>query len=112
MGEPTSWATLAAVALLVVEKIMTRCDLYPAGVKTLHCQASRCMSFDVERSSGPTTPQITTPSPTLSQVQTHPTLPTITNVESVAVTLAEQVATRLTEEAKQMLPPSVQKLVS
>ena len=117
MSEPTSWASLALLIAIAAEKIMTRCDLYSAGVKSLHCQASKCLSFDVERSTAPPTPQaITTPvttlTPTLSQAPTLPTLPTIASVESVAVNFAEQVATRLTEEAKTMLPPSVQKLVS
>ena len=93
-------ATLAAVAALLIEKIMTRCDLYPAGVKTLHCQASKCFQFDVERSSG--TP---TPAKELSGAHQQPTLPTTSNE---LVEIARRLSVSIPEEPA--LPPSVQKM--
>ena len=96
-----SWATLAMVAALGLEKLATRCDLYPAGVKTLHCEASRCFQFDVERSSG--TP---TPAKELSAAHPLPSLPTTSNE---LVELARRLSVTLPEET-QSHPPSVEKI--
>ena len=54
----TSWATLAVVAALAADKMLTKCNMYPKGVKSLHCGISKCFEFDVARtsSSGPSTP--------------------------------------------------------
>ena len=99
-----SWATLAMVAAIGLEKFATRCNLYPVGVKTLDCEASKCFSFHVVRSSGGT-PTMTTPQPSGS-MQPPPTLPT-TSTE-----LAEFVdqARRLSSPEAPALPPSVQKM--
>ena len=104
MGEPTSLATLAVVAMLAVERVVTKCNLYPVGVKTLDCEASKCFSFHVVRSSGGT-PTMTTPQP--SGAQQPPGLPT------TATELAEivaQTARRLSSPEGQDLPPLVQKM--
>ena len=56
MSDPTSWATIAMVGALGLEKLANRCNWYPPqGVKAVDC-ASKCFTFHVERSSGPTTP--------------------------------------------------------
>ena len=81
MDPATQWATLAMVAGIALDKMATKCDLYPAGVKSLHCSASQCLQFDVERATPPPTPlasavqtqapfpQLLTPVPTVSSNQ-------------------------------------------
>ena len=88
------------VAALGIEKLANRCDLYPVGVKTLHCQASKCFQFDVERSSG--TP---TPAKELSGAQPPLNLPTTSNE---LADLARRMSVSIPEEPD--LPPSVQKM--
>ena len=96
-----SWATLAMVAALGIEKLANRCDLYPAGVKTLHCQASKCFQFDVERSSG--TPTMTTPQPSGAQQPLN--LPTTSNE---LADLARRMSASIPEETQAI--PLVQKM--
>ena len=99
-----SWATLAMVAAIGLEKFATRCNLYPVGVKTLDCEASKCFSFHVVRSSGGT-PTMTTPQPSGSMQP--PGLPTTTIELSDFVT---QTARRLSSPEAPDLQPSVQKM--
>ena len=104
MGDPTSLATLAVVAMLAVERVVTKCNLYPVGVKTLDCEASKCFSFHIVRSSGGT-PTMTTPQPSGSMQPLS--LPT-TSTELAE--LAAQTARRLSSPEGQDLPPLVQKM--
>ena len=90
MDPATQWATLAMVAGIALDKMATKCDLYPAGVKSLHCSASQCLQFDVERA----TP---TPTPILaSRVQTQaPSPQLLTPTSTVSSDPVSQAAIKL-----------------
>ena len=99
-----SWATLAMVAALGAEKLVNRCNLYPAtGMKSFHCQASKCFQFDVERSNTPTQ----TPVKELSGAHPPPNLPTISNE---LAEFARRLSISLPTEETQSHPPSVEKM--
>ena len=102
-----SWATLAMVAALGLERLAKNCNLYPVGVKTLHCQASDCFKFDVERSSGACSP-VTTPAKELSGVHPPPALPIASNE---LVEIARRLSITLPETQALQVPPSVEKVI-